>query len=221
MRPVVKICGLTRIEDVNQCIRLGADILGFVTEYPRPVPWNLDVQTAKALITAVAGRAKTCIVTGGATERVLSLARETGADYVQLHCDETPAQARAIVQSLGDRVLVVKALYPDTPDLLTTAAEFEAAGVYALLLDPRAPSKAHSGGFADLTAWREVASAVRCPVILAGGISPENVSSLVRQTGARFIDLMSGVESSPGVKDAAKLEALFRALPKKKTSAKS
>ncbi len=212
MRPVVKICGLTRVEDVNLCVRLGADILGFVVEYPRPVPWNLDAQTAKGLIEAARGRAETCIVTGGAPERVISLARETGADCVQLHCDETPAQAACIVKALGDKARVVKALYPDTPDLAKTAAAFEAAGVYALLLDPRVPSRAHDGGAADLSAWRELRDAASCPVILAGGIAPENVASMIRQTGARYIDLMSGVESSPGIKDASKLEALFRAL---------
>ncbi len=212
MRPVVKICGLTRLEDVNLCIQYGADILGFVTEYPRPVPWNISAQTAKKLISAVSGRAETCIVTGGAPERVIPLALETGADYVQLHCDETPADAAIIVKALNKRKRVVKALYPDTPDILKTARAFEAAGVYALLLDPRAPSSASDGGAADLAAWRVLRRAVSCPVILAGGIAPENAAAMVRQTGAKIIDLMSGVESSPGVKDALKIEALFKAL---------
>ncbi len=212
MRPVVKICGLTRMEDVELCIRLGTDILGFVVEYPRPVPWNISAQAAKGLIDAARGRAETCIVTGGAPERVLSLALETGTDYVQLHCDETPADAAFLVKTLNKRARVVKALYPDTNDLIKTALAFDAAGVYALLLDPRIPSRASDGGLADLSAWKELRDAVSCPVILAGGISPYNAADMVRQSGARFIDLMSGVESSPGIKDAAQVEALFRAL---------
>ncbi|HBU13107.1 MAG TPA: N-(5'-phosphoribosyl)anthranilate isomerase [Clostridiales bacterium] len=211
MRPTIKICGLTRAEDVRMCLRYGADILGFVTEYPRPVPWNLDARAAKGLIGEVCGRAKTCIVTGGVPDKILDIARETTPDYVQLHYNETPEEAALVAQELAGRgIKVIKALAPSAPDLIEAAREFEAAGIYALLLDPRETKNAARGGEIDLAAWQALRDAVCCPVILAGGLAPGNIVEALRRTGARIVDLMSGVESSPGYKDEDKVAALFR-----------
>ena len=99
-----------------------------------------------------------------------------------------------------------------TPDLEKTARDFCAAGVYALLFDPRTPDNAATGGAADLSAFIRLRRAVNCPVMLAGGIRPENVAEIVQKTGAQMIDLMTGVECRPGVKEEVKVAALFRAL---------
>ncbi|MCL2636462.1 MAG: phosphoribosylanthranilate isomerase [Betaproteobacteria bacterium] len=195
------------------CIRHGADVLGFVVEYPRPVPWNLSAAAARELLAAVGKPTQTCVVTGGSPDHVLRMADATKPDYIQLHGGETLADTTCLVGELAKRgIKVIKALFPDTPDLEKAAVDFCAAGVYALLFDPRTPANASHSGTADLPAYRRLRRAASCPTILAGGITPENAREIVRQTQARMIDLMSGVEISPGIKDAVKLAALFRAL---------
>lgn len=212
MRPIVKICGHMRAEDVRMCVRHGVDIVGFVVEYPRPVPWNLNVATAKELIAVADEPAKICIVTGGKPDKVLRIAMETMPDYIQLHCNETLQDTAQIVRELKNHgVKIIKTVFPNTPDLEKTAAAFCTAGVYALLFDPRTPDNAVHGGMADLSAFDKLQRAVSCPVILAGGISPGNVAEIVLQSSARIIDLMTGVEICPGIKDEAKVAALFQA----------
>jgi len=204
-----------RAQDVQMCARHGADIVGFVVEYPRPVPWNLSVAKAKELMAAVRRPTETCAVTSGSADHVLRIAAETKPDYIQLHGDETLEVTTHLVSELGKRgIRVIKALFPDTPDLEKTAADFCAAGVYAVLFDPRTPDNATHSGAADLSAYQKLRHALECPVVLAGGITPENAADIIRQTKARMIDLMTGVEVCPGIKDEAKIIALFQAVSK-------
>ena len=215
MRPIVKICGLMRVDDVQMCVRNGVDIIGFVVDYPRPVPWNLSVGAAKKLMAAVSKPTETCIVTGGSREKILGLVTETQPDYVQLHGGETLEDTTFLVGELNKRgVRVIKTLFPDMPDLLKSAADFCAAGVWAILLDPRTPEHAANGGSADLSVFVKLRNAVNCPVILAGGLTPKNVAENIQNTNARIIDLMTGVERCPGEKDEAKVTSLFKAIQK-------
>ena len=215
MRPRVKICGLMRAEDVRMCVRNGADIVGFVVEYPHPVPWNLNVETARELVVSVSEPAKTCIVTGGSPAKILRLVRETKPNYVQLHDNESLEDTAYLVGELKKYgVKIIKTLFPNTPDLEEAAAAFCAAGVDALLFDPRTPDDAARGGTVDLAVFEKLQSIVSCPVILAGGITPANAEEIVLRSKSRIIDLMTGVEQSPGVKDESKVIALFQALQK-------
>ncbi|MCL2656524.1 MAG: phosphoribosylanthranilate isomerase [Betaproteobacteria bacterium] len=193
------------------CARHGADILGFVVEYPHSVPWNLSAAQAKELI-AAAGK-PSCVVTGGSPEHVLRIATETKPDYIQLHGGETLEDTAYLVRELGMRsIKIIKAIFPDTPDLEKTAAAFCAAGVHAVLFDPRTPDNAQHSGTADLSVYQKLQRTISCPLILAGGITPENAAEIVRQSKAPIIDLMSGVEIRPGIKDETKVTALFQAL---------
>ena len=208
MRPIVKICGLMRAEDVRTCVRLGVDILGFVVDYPRPVPWNLSAVDAKELISNVVKPAAACIVTGGQQDEIYRLAAEIKPDYVQLHCNETVDETLYLVKELGKHgIKVIKSVFPSTPH--ETVLEFSKSGIYALLLDPRSPDNAESGGTADPDAFANLRQSVNCPVILAGGITPENVSEIIRISNPWMIDLMTGVEQSPGIKDTKKISALI------------
>jgi len=212
-RPIVKICGLMREEDVRLCARHGADILGFVVEYPRPVPWNLSVAQAKALMAAVPRTQKTCVVTSGTPAHVLHMAAETKPDIIQLHGNETLEEVAYLVGALGKQgIKLIKALFPNTPELEKTAVDFCAAGVYAVLFDARTPDNAQHSGTANVSVYKKLQRALSCPLMLAGGITPQNITEILRQTQANMLDLMSGVEISPGVKDEAKVKALFEAL---------
>jgi phosphoribosylanthranilate isomerase len=182
-------------------------MLGFVTEYPSPVPWNLTAQAAKALVRAVPARVNTCVVTSGGVEKTVRLIEYVAPAFVQLHGRETPGDT-ARVAAAAPGVKVIKAIYPDT---LAAAGEYAAAGVWALLFDPRSPENAALGGEADFAGYAALRRAVNVPVILAGGITPENIAAAAR-TGAPILDVMSGVESSPGIKDKMKTARLFAAL---------
>ena len=213
LRPIVKICGLMRADDIQMCVRHGADIIGFVADYPRQVPWDIGAQAAGELIQCVSKPAQTCIVTGGKVEKIIKLALETEPDYIQLHFNETLGDTVYIVRELKKKgIKVIKTLFPGTPDIEEAAKKFSQTGIYALLLDHRTPGNAVTGGAADLLLYRKIRESVNLPIILAGGITPENVNEILLHSEAPFIDLMTGVESSPGVKDEAKMNALFAAL---------
>jgi phosphoribosylanthranilate isomerase len=202
-----------RAEDVHMCIRHGVDMVGFVVEYPRPVPWNVSAAEAKKLVAAVQRPTQTCVVTGGPPGHVLRVAGETKPDCIQLHGGETLEDTTYLVGELGKQGMkVIQAVFPNMPDLEKAAVDFCAAGVWAVLLDSRTPDKAGHSAAADMSAYEKLRHALPCPVILAGGIGPHNVRGLVRQTGAQALDLMTGVESSPGIKDEAKVAAFFQAL---------
>ena len=213
MQPMVKICGFMRPEDVRMCIRQGASIIGFVVEYPHRVPWNLKMETAQELMAEVTKPTRTCVVTGGSLEKIVHIAQQTKPDYIQLHFGETLAEVSYLVKELGKYgTMVIKTLFPDTPDLEKAAADFSQTGIYALLFDPRSPNNAVASGTADLSVFAKIQRSASCPVILAGGITAENVAKVVAMSKAPIIDLMSGVECSHGVKDETKVVALFQAL---------
>ncbi|MCL2595458.1 MAG: hypothetical protein FWD83_08070, partial [Promicromonosporaceae bacterium] len=168
-RPLIKICGLRRAEDVRLCARYGVSILGFVVEYPRPVPWNLSVAEARELLAC--SPVETCVVTGGTTEHVYAVAAALRPTYLQLHWEIAPTETMHLVEALRPLgVKLIQTIFPHTP--AREAREYDRAGVHALLLDPRTPVAAEQGGPADLAAWRTIQQAVSCPVILAGGITP-------------------------------------------------
>ncbi|MDR1603991.1 MAG: hypothetical protein LBS10_04270 [Gracilibacteraceae bacterium] len=212
MRPLIKICGLKTQADVALCLRLGVDRLGFVAEYPRPVPWNLSRAEAAVLLaeanTLAPGR--TCLVTSGAPAKVVALALLLRPAFVQLHGRESAAETGAIAAALRrEGIGLIRTIFPDITDAALRA--YAASGACALLLDPRAPEKAESGGAADAALFRHVAGLTALPLILAGGITAANVRGLLTATGAGQIDVLSGAESAPGVKDEEKIRALLRA----------
>ncbi|MDR1320759.1 MAG: hypothetical protein LBK56_04950 [Gracilibacteraceae bacterium] len=212
MRAAVKICGLKTKEDTALCLRLGADYVGFVTEYPEPVPWNLERTEAAALVAEAERLApgRACVVTGGGPEAVVALARLLRPAFIQLHHRESAADTGAIAAALRrDGIRLIRAVFPDMDAAAVRA--YAATGAAALLLDPRAPENAVAGGAASADFFRRVAALTSLPLILAGGITAANARRLLQATGAAFIDVMSGAESAPGVKDAEKIRAVLRA----------
>lgn len=219
----LKICGLMRPEDVALCCEAGVDLLGFVTEYPHPVPWNLTRTQARALLAGVRRPARSCLVTGGSAEKIISLSLELLPDAVQLHAGETLADTLRIVQALTPRGIRVIKTLPLTPgerlaqlgqtDPARCAALLAQAGVSAILVDPRSPAKAYGPGRpADLTLYRQVRDASPLPVILAGGVTPENAAALLAQVQPPWLDVMTGVETAPGRKAPDKVRALAGAV---------
>ncbi len=221
MRPVLKICGIMRAADVRVCAAAGVDIAGFVCEYPVDVPWNLSREQAGALLESVSGPMKRCIVTGGGFEKLYALAKSLRPDYIQLHYREDLALTRALADALGPMgVQVIKTLPQDaaqrraqfgTADIGACAKLLDTSGAAYILCDARAPENAaHSGLRADIALYEAVRAAARTPVLLAGGITPENVGALLSCVQPDGIDVMTGVERRPGCKDAEKIAELAR-----------
>jgi len=201
----IKICGLMREEDIQCCEELGIDVLGFVVEYPREVPWNLTCKQAKELI-AVAKR-PTCIVTGGLPEKVIALAKELNPGMVQLHFKETLAQTAKIAAELKrSGIQTIRAV--DRGSAIEALCQTDIA---AILVDSRTSDNAATNIQAiDAALFNRIKLQSSKPLIIAGGITPENVGDIIAQTRANWIDVMTGVERSPGVKDRAKIELLVR-----------
>lgn len=215
----LKICGLMRPEDVIACCRMGVDVCGFVVEYPFPVPWNLTRERCAALLPLVTPPAKSCIVTGGSREKILSLARKMKPDFVQLHYHETLDDTAAIVQALSPHGIGVIKTLPllekerlaqfGTEDIEWCAKMLCEAGVYAILVDSRGPENVGTAGNnADLSFYRRVKAASTHPVMLGGGIQPENCRRIIEAAHPDMLDVMTGVELAPGVKSEMQISRL-------------
>ncbi len=223
MKPLLKICGLMREEDVLLCCRKGVDICGFVTEYPVPVPWNLSRERCAELLPLVRGKAKSCVVTGGAPEKLLDLAVGLRPDFLQLHGGESLEVAADLVQALSPlNIRVIKTIPSSaearrrefgTADPAECGRLLDEAGVYAALVDARGPDNAASTGLqADPSLFLAVRNASRCLTILGGGIRSENCAELMEMLHPAVLDVMTGVEYTPGRKSEKLLTALLAAM---------
>lgn len=206
----VKICGLTEPRTLAAAVAAGAAYVGLVF-FPKS-PRHLEPDAARALAIGVPpGVAKVALVVDpddAALERIL---RAVPIDMVQLHGAESPARVREIRARFG--LPVMKAVG------VAEAADLEAIATYEavadqILVDARAPRGAALPGGNGLSFdWRLIAGRQwQKPWMLAGGLTPANVAAAIRLTGARQVDVSSGVESAPGGKDPARIAAFIAAV---------
>ncbi len=189
----VKICGITRVEDALAAARLGADALGFnfwprSKRYVPPATVRAIVRRLPAFVTAVG------VFVDATREEVLRALDQSGVGVAQLHGDEPPALCASLP------VPVLKAIRLDGPHALPQLASYEVQG---FLLDAPGAGYGGSGTTCDWGLAAEVAREL--PIVLAGGLTPENVAEAIRAAAPWAVDVASGVERSPGVKDADKL----------------
>lgn len=217
-RPVLKVCGLTRVADVRCAEAAGADFCGFITEIPRS-PRSLSA--AQATLLARGCRvAPVLVVESMPPADIAALAEAMDAHAVQLHGGDAP-YLREVVEALGGETFVWRpvGIPEDTPDrnraVESAMREVNAAceaGASAIVLDTRTPEG--TGGSGRTCDWDAAARIVRrcpTPVMLAGGISPENLAEALSRTGAAGLDLSSSLERDPGCKSPRRLRQLARA----------
>lgn len=203
--PRVKFCGLKTLDDVAAAATAGAAYVGFVffARSPRAV----DVATARDLALAVpAGIAKVALVVDADDATLDRIVADVPLDMLQLHGSEPPERVAALRARHG--LPVMKAIgVAETADL--DAIERYSDVADQLLIDARPPKGAAlPGGNGLAFDWRLIQGREwRRPWMLAGGLTAANVAEAIRLTGARQIDVSSGVEAAPGVKDAAKIAA--------------
>jgi phosphoribosylanthranilate isomerase len=200
----VKLCGLTSEADVALCADAGADALGFVVEYPLPVPWTVTRERAAELMRGVPPFATRVAVVGGDAATVLAIAEATEPDALQLHLDEDEATVGAIREGLsGTGTRIVKAIRidagsaPPVEEVLASARRFLDAGADAILLDSKTSGRpAGTGKPVDWSLARDVAAGLDAPLILAGGLTPENVAGAIDTVRPHAVDVISAVEDA-------------------------
>jgi phosphoribosylanthranilate isomerase len=199
----VKICGIRRIEDALLAAGLGARALGFVF-WPSS-PRFLEPEAARAVVAALPPFVTTVGVFVDQPETYVSdVARSLNLGAVQLHGEEVPESYGRV----SCRVIKAVAVREGQDCLAAVGAVPDSATV---LLDAHDPVK--RGGTGRTIDWTQAASAARLrPIILSGGLNAGNVRAAVEAVRPYAVDVSSGVESSPGVKDPEKLRALFAAL---------
>jgi len=198
---IVKICGITRPQDAERAIALGATAIGFIF-WPSS-PRRIGLEAARSIGRVVpASVLKVGVFVDAPAQELARTVDEAGLDAVQLHGSESPALVR------GLEARVIKAVALGSPDADAQIAQWTGT---TLLLDAHDPVR--HGGTGRVVDWDRAAGlASRHEVILAGGLNPENVAEAVRRVRPAGIDVSSGVEQTPGVKDLVKLAALFDAL---------
>ena len=208
-RTRTKICGLSTPETAGAAVEAGAAFVGFV--FFDKSPRNVSVEQAMALALAIPpGVVKVALTVNASDALLTKLTEKVALDMLQLHGNESLERV-ADVQARF-RLPVMKALgVADESDLL--AVEAYAAVADQILIDAKPPKNSVlPGGNGLAFDWRLMAGRrFACPWMLAGGLTPENVAEAISLTGARQVDVSSGVESSPGVKDIAAISAFIEA----------
>jgi phosphoribosylanthranilate isomerase len=194
---LIKICGITREEDAHAAVEAGAAAIGFV--FWPPSPRYIDPERARAIAAALPPFVtRVGVFVDQPAGRVNDIAARVGLGAVQLHGDEPVAYLRDI------QAPVIKAIASDVVDPDAWPSRV------VLLVDAHDPAR--RGGTGRLADWdRARALANRRKVLLAGGITPDNVAEAVSRVRPFGIDVSSGVESAPGVKDRAAMQALVEA----------
>jgi phosphoribosylanthranilate isomerase len=207
MSGIVKICGLSTAPTLDAALDAGADMVGFV--FFEKSPRHLQLDRAKALAARVDGRARIAVLTVDASNEALrAIIDAVAPDFLQLHGRETPARVADLKRLFG--LPAIKAIG------VSAAGDLAAAQSYIdiadrLLFDAKAPKDArHPGGNGVAFDWRLLAGLdLSQPWLLSGGLDAGNVAEAIAITGARGVDVSSGVESAPGQKDIGRIRAFI------------
>ncbi|WP_134498598.1 phosphoribosylanthranilate isomerase [Microvirga pakistanensis] len=210
MNTLIKICGLSTPETLAVALDAGADMVGFV-RFPKS-PRHVTLDLGHRLSLQARGRAQRVVLLVNPDDEELAQAVEAiNPDLIQLHGSETPervAELRSMV-----RRPVMKALGVAEERDLEALASYAKASEH-ILLDAKPPRTADAlpGGNGVAFDWKLLKGLdPALPVMLSGGLNPDNVAEAIRLTKPKAVDVSSGVESGPGLKDPARIEAFVRA----------
>ena len=196
----VKICGLATVDDVRACSDAGANYMGLV--FFEKSPRNITISAARELaLAAPLGLAKVALVVNPSDAELDAITGTVPLDMLQLHGRETPERVAEVKARYG--LPVMKAVgIADGDDLPKLESYFGVAD--QILVDAKPPNGGELPGGNGLSFdWRLIAGRRwPCPWMLAGGLTAENVAEAVKMTGAKQVDVSSGVEDAPGLKNA-------------------
>ena len=212
----IKICGITREQDLLSAVEAGASAVGFVL-YP-PSPRHVTPERAAALAAVLPAFVTPVLLFVNATPAEIEhAARLVPGAWLQFHGDETPAFCQEMAQTLGRRWLRVARIPKETPvggvpfDLVNYAQSYFQA--HALLLDTLVDAYGGSGSTFN---WSQLPTNVNAHLVLSGGLTPANVADGIRAVHSRgrslAVDVSSGVESAKGIKDPDLIRAFVAAV---------
>ncbi len=208
----IKICGLTSVENATAVISAGADAIGL--NFYAPSPRYIGVEVARGISDAVYGSAvRVGLFVNASLEDISETLAAVQLDAIQLHGDETPAFCQQVRRDTG---LPLIRAFRCKDDSLANVEHYigaSAGSIDAALIDAYEPGL--YGGAGKCVDWPMLAphqgKIAGTPLILAGGLNPQNIARAIETAKPTAIDLASGVESSPGVKDLAKVTQLVSA----------
>ena len=208
----VKICGITNLEDARSAIEAGADMLGF--NFYRPSPRFIEPAAVRKILESmrgeIEGRGITMVgvfVNEASPDAVAEIVNKAGLNAAQLHGDESIEFCATLKQLLNGKLLIKVLRVTDT----FAPAESEKYDADAIMLD--AFHREMPGGTGRVVDWTVARSARELVphLILAGGLSPENVAEAIAEVGPFAVDACSSLESTPGRKSAERMKAFVRA----------
>ncbi len=205
-RTRIKFCGITRLSDALEAVRLGVDALGFVF-YP-PSPRNIEVEAAAEIMRQVPAFVS-CVglFVNSTQDQVQQVLQSTRIDTLQFHGNESVAECERYAKPYLKAVRMKADI-----DLQSVAAEYSSAS--ALLLDSY--EKGKPGGTGQAFDWARIPAGLSKPVILAGGLSTDNVAMAIEKVKPYAVDVSGGIElvidqvQDKGIKDAAKMAAFVK-----------
>lgn len=204
---IIKICGIKTLDLLEDTIAAGADMVGFM-HFQRS-PRHVSIEEIATLISAARGRIETCVVLVNPDNSCVAEVAALGPDWIQLHGPESPHRVEAVRAEAG--VEIMKAVPIGSSEDVAHAAEFVDVAD-RLLVDAKPPKGAdRPGGLGETFDWKLLEGLdPSIPFMLSGGLTPKTVAEAIRTVRPFGVDVSSGVESAPGVKDRRLIEAFIR-----------
>ncbi len=202
--PKIKICGITNVPDAHAAVEAGADALGFI--FYEPSPRNIDPEVAKRIIATLPPFVLSVgVFVNESASTIRQIFDTCQLALAQLHGDESPDFCEEV------RKPVIKAIRLRDRGSFLALAEFKGRfGVRGFLVDTYSPTA--YGGTGHVTDWSLASEAAKAlPILLAGGLTPDNVREAIQQVRPYGVDVSSGVEQRPGQKDHPKVRAFIDA----------
>lgn len=212
----VKICGITCIEDLMIAERFGADAAGILVGQAHPSPDFISPENAKKICQAVSPYTTPVMVTHlEGIEEIIRLAGEIPCRVVQLHSDLSPEDTNKLRESIRPKLLFAK-VSVENASAVDRAKELESCAD-GIVLDSKDPATGRVGGTGKVHDWKisaRIVKELKIPVILAGGLTPENVREAILQVNPWAVDVNSGVKGKDGKKSAELIRTFIVAAKK-------
>lgn len=207
MTPFIKVCGIQNLIEAKGAIEAGANTLGFLVGITHLAEDKISTWDAREIIRRIASDARTVMVTHLLDEQeIFKIAEHIGVSAIQIH-DDLPVERVQSLRMLMPHIELIKAAHVTGADALAKAQAY-AGHVDMLLLDSRTQDRL--GGTGQTHDWNlsaEITRVVNVPVILAGGLNPENVTEAIQKVKPAGIDANSGLENPDGSKNFIKIRA--------------
>lgn len=200
----IKYCGLTRSEDIKQAVAIGVDAIGLVF-YP-PSPRAVSIKQAQTLVTHIPAFVSTvALVVNISDEELVDLANRVAFDIIQFHGDESADDCKrqaGLVHKRWIKAIRIDATQHTPERILSLIADYQRAGASSILLDAYHADK--FGGTGERFDWSLIPDNSPLPIILAGGLTPENVA-MTANLPIYALDVSGGIECAKGIKDTKKM----------------